>query len=100
MRRGFAYAQQPPRGKTSYMPVARPSHCHMQKTSAGKFHDVFSEKGLSLTDSISRSLGYSHDQSALILAVRITLPHFSVSCAMCLPKSAGEPMKTVLPNSA
>jgi len=23
MRRGFAYAQQPPRGKTSYMPVAQ-----------------------------------------------------------------------------
>jgi hypothetical protein len=27
----------------------------------------------------------------LMLAVRITLPHFSVSSAMSLPKSAGEP---------
>ena len=29
--------------------------------------------------------------SALMLAARITLPHFSVSSAMSLPKSAGEP---------
>src|SRR5262249_33938806 len=30
-------------------------------------------------------------QSALIPAARITLPHFSVSSAMSLPKSAGDP---------
>src|SRR5262245_34768711 len=38
--------------------------------------------------------------SALMLAARITLPHFSVSSAMCLPKSAGEPGSTVPPRSA
>src|SRR5262245_61829323 len=39
-------------------------------------------------------------QSALMLAARITLPHFSVSAAISLPKSAGEPTSTVPPNSA
>ena len=33
--------------------------------------------------------------SGLMLAARITLPHFSVSSAMSLPKSAGEPASTV-----
>src|SRR5262249_38971908 len=37
--------------------------------------------------------------SALMLAARITLPHFSVSAAMCLPKSAGEPESAATPNS-
>src|SRR6516164_42541 len=36
----------------------------------------------------------------LMLAARITLPHFSVSSAMSLPKSAGEPASTTPPNSA
>ena len=40
------------------------------------------------------------DHSALMLAARITLPHFSVSSAMSLPKSAGEPASTVPPKSA
>src|SRR5262249_28336557 len=40
------------------------------------------------------------DHSALILAARITLPHFSVSSAISLPKSAGEPASTVPPSSA
>src|SRR5262249_17768790 len=39
-------------------------------------------------------------QSGLMLAARITLPHFSVSSAMSLAKSAGEPASVVLPNSA
>src|SRR5262249_5697215 len=39
-------------------------------------------------------------QSALMWAARITLPHFSVSSAMSLPKSAGEPRSTVPPRSA
>jgi hypothetical protein len=30
----------------------------------------------------------------------MTLPHFSVSSAMCLPKSAGEPPNGVAPRSA
>jgi hypothetical protein len=39
-------------------------------------------------------------QSALMLAARITLPHFSVSSAISFPKSAGEPASTVPPRSA
>src|SRR6266540_776237 len=35
-----------------------------------------------------------------MLAARITLPHFSVSSAMSLPKSAGEPASTMPPRSA
>ena len=38
--------------------------------------------------------------SGLMFAARITLPHFSVSSAMNLPKSAGEPESTVPPRSA
>src|SRR6516165_512918 len=41
-------------------------------------------------------LGYS----GLMLAARITLPHFSVSSAISLPKSAGEPGSSVAPRSA
>src|SRR6516225_8970731 len=40
------------------------------------------------------------DQSALMLAARITLPHFSVSSAISFPKSPGEPDRTVIPRSA
>src|SRR5262249_41448768 len=36
----------------------------------------------------------------LMLAARITLAHFSVSSAMSLPKSAGEPASTVPPRLA
>ena len=39
------------------------------------------------------------DFSALILVSRITLPHFSVSSAMNLAKSAGEPASAVAPHS-
>ena len=38
--------------------------------------------------------------SGLMPANLITLPHFSVSSAMSLPKSAGEPASTVPPRSA
>src|ERR1043166_7788554 len=38
--------------------------------------------------------------SALMFAARITLAHFSVSSAMSLPKSPGDPGSTVLPRSA
>src|SRR6476620_12107297 len=38
--------------------------------------------------------------SGLMLAARITLAHFSVSSAMSLPKSPGDPGSTVLPRSA
>jgi hypothetical protein len=40
------------------------------------------------------------DHSGLMLAARITLPHFSVSSAMNLPKSAGEPGNAIPPRSA
>src|SRR5262249_36410648 len=40
------------------------------------------------------------DQSALTPANFTTLPHFSVSSASNLPKSAGEPGSAVAPNSA
>ena len=47
-----------------------------------------------------KSLNGVTDHSALMLAARITLPHFSVSSAMSLLKSAGEPASTRLPRSA
>src|SRR5262249_44691517 len=42
----------------------------------------------------------SRDQSGLMPANLITLPHFSTSLAMRLPKSAGEPPSVVPPRSA
>ena len=45
---------------------------------------------------MARSARYS----TLMLAARITLPHFSVSSAMSLPKSADEPASGVAPRSA
>src|SRR5262245_17862000 len=38
-------------------------------------------------------------ETVLMLPARITLPHFSVSAAMSLPKSTGEPGSTVPPRS-
>jgi hypothetical protein len=38
--------------------------------------------------------------SGLMLAARITLPHFSASSLMRLPKSAGEPASAAAPKSA
>ena len=38
--------------------------------------------------------------SGLMLAVRMTLLHFSVSSAMCFPKSAGVPPRTIPLSSA
>src|SRR5262245_27791591 len=61
----------------------------MQECAAGKFHRSLPEL---------RSASLRH--SALMLAARITLPHFSVSSAMCLAKSAGEPGSAVAPSSA
>src|SRR6266481_5833335 len=40
------------------------------------------------------------DQSALMLAARTTLAHFSVSSVISLPKSAGVPASAVPPTSA
>src|SRR5262245_26404880 len=44
--------------------------------------------------------GILGDHSGLMLAARITLPHFSVSSDMNFPKSAGEPGSTVAPRFA
>src|SRR5262245_23596701 len=44
-------------------------------------------------------IGLPH-QSALMLRARMTLPHFSVSSAMSLPKSAGETTSGVTPKTA
>src|SRR5215475_15712551 len=46
------------------------------------------------------NVGGRERYSGLILAARMTLPHFSVSSAMSLPKSADEPASTVPPRSA
>src|SRR5215472_10201164 len=47
-----------------------------------------------------RTLWNVGDQSGLMFAARTTLPHFSVSSATSLPKSAGEPTSGVPPRSA
>src|SRR5262249_10906873 len=57
--------------------------------------------GLAFADRVLRNIGLGlPGQSALMLAARITLPHLSVSSAMSLPKSAGEPARAMLPKSA
>ena len=40
------------------------------------------------------------DHSGLMLAARITLPHFSVSSAISLPNSVGDSVREVPPRSA
>src|SRR5262245_51639428 len=50
------------------------------------------------TGGYGMSLPAAH--GSLILATRITLPHFSVSSEINLPKSAGEPASTVPPKLA
>ena len=54
-------------------------------------------RGTSVTE---YSAGIASDHSALMPADLITLAHFSVSAAMCLPKSVGEPPNGVAPRSA
>src|SRR5262245_35474870 len=51
---------------------------------------------------ISEFMGHGEvvDYSGLMFANLVTLRHFSVSAAICLPKSAGEPESTVPPRSA
>src|SRR6516165_2694987 len=56
---------------------------------------------------VVRSTSHNHNQvldrrdhSALMLAARITLAHFSVSSAMNFPNSADEPGSAAPPNSA
>jgi hypothetical protein len=50
--------------------------------------------------SLRTPTGHRRRQSALMLAARMTLAHFSVSSAMSLPNAADEPAITVPPSSA
>jgi len=65
---------------------------------------VCDPKAHGLTMAVGRGTGFmEYDRmgySGLMLAARITLPHFSVSSAMSLPKSAGEPASVLPPDSA
>src|SRR5262245_18331062 len=63
----------------------------MQKWSAGNFHRALPA---------SRAIIPFRHHSGLMFAARITLAHFSVSSAISLPKSAGEPGSIVPPRSA
>jgi len=49
---------------------------------------------------IDEQVPSSPRHSGLMMAALITLPHFSVSSAMSLPKSSGDPGSAVLPKSA
>jgi hypothetical protein len=70
--------------------------------------DICSAANWSLLNRPRRGAGGSRNgtlwniagHSALMLAARITLPHFSVSAAISLPKSAGDPGSAVPPNSS
>ena len=65
-------------------------HCNF---SAPRRHTICGSQNGTLWNISPEDLAYS----ALMLAARITLPHFSVSSAMSLPNSAGEPASVVLP---
>ena len=56
-------------------------------------------RAASVVSAIGRGF-WSEPYSGLMLAARITLPHFSVSSAISFPKSPGEPERTVIPRSA
>src|SRR5262245_12621308 len=72
----------------------------MQKFSAEKIHDVPSEDDCVLRPRFMERGGLAAIYSGLMLAARITLPHLSVSAAMSLLKSAGEPGSALPPSSA
>ena len=55
---------------------------------------------ISLIYEFSHSLDPELTHSALMLAARMTLPHFSVSSAISFPKSPREPERTLIPRSA
>src|SRR5262245_16016240 len=78
----------------------------MQKRSAGKFHHNVTP--LFRLNEAMRGTGFwntrmvaaARHHSGLMPANLITLAHFSVSSAMSLPKSVGDPRSTVPPNSS
>src|SRR5262245_63594978 len=86
--------------------IARPDHTVGSKAALRHvgFNVWFARKETStavirVTGFMERHLGMA-DHSGLMFAARITLPHFCVSSAMSLPKSAGEPGSIVPPRSA
>jgi hypothetical protein len=58
------------------------------------------DAGISRTGDMEYRPGSDQPYPSLILAARITLPHFSVSSAMSLPKSVAEPESVIPPRSA
>src|SRR5215468_4057837 len=70
-------------------------NCHSDYLVRADNHRIFAERTLRNIEPTAE-----RPQSALMLRARMTLPHFSVSSAMNLPKSAGEPANTVPPSSA
>jgi hypothetical protein len=52
-----------------------------------------------LAAELDRRRGRRRNYSGLMLAALITLPHFSISSAMCFLKSADEPARTIAPRS-
>src|SRR5262249_47430086 len=64
---------------------------------AWRTHSITSSVAIRGTEFMERA---ASAHSALMLAARITLAHFSVSSAMNLPKSVGEPASAVPPRSA
>src|SRR5262249_12984308 len=84
-----------------------------QRDERAAFHSITSSARASRVGGTSRGIrgtgrygkffpifGRRLHPSGLILAARITLPHFSASSLMCLPKSAGEPASAAAPKSA
>src|SRR5712691_12832068 len=75
--------------------------CRLQRTRSSTRAKALAIRA---SDPDNRDYGISDqdcsDQPGLMLPARITLPHFSVSSAMCFPKSVGEPENGVPPRSA
>src|SRR5262249_62128607 len=70
-------------------------HTEHHRYELAAFHSITSSP-----PSAERALWNVGDQSGLMFAARTTLPHFSVSSATRLPKSAGEPTSGGPPRSA
>src|SRR5262249_13418068 len=74
------------------------SHYPCRKTNLEREHSLWTHSRNGTLWNIEPTGDRPH--SALILAARITLPHFSASSLMSLPKSAGEPASAAAPKSA
>src|SRR5262249_34120664 len=96
----------PPQGEQTQDVLPRSLLCHSDRTQRSKKSLLASSVGGTARGISPNGTLWNIDstvdqpQSALMLRARITLPHFSVSSAIILPKSAGEPASTVPPRSA